>query len=114
MNPFDDDEDDDEDDEFQLQFHEALGENILSDDVRKALVWASIVRFLDEEAREAIDESQFSDKHKALSKSVMFHGPFEDFEKAEEESQKKQAVIVAPTNLWTDDSQPVWLACLSN
>ena len=109
-------EDDDNDEsDFPLQFHEALGDHTMSDDVRKAIVWAAIQKFLvGTDKMDVIDEAAFTDKNKALSKSVMFHGPLDDFEKAVAESQRRQGVVVAPQHIWTEESQPVWIACLAN
>ena len=113
--PDDDDDDYDDEDEFPLQFHEALGEHTISEDVRSAIVWASIQKFLlDTEMMEEVDVLKITDKQKQLSKSVVFHGPFDDFDIAVTLSQQRQGVVVAPTHLWTEEEQPVWLACLSN
>lgn len=116
MNPFDDNNDD----EFPILFHEALGENILSEDIRNAIVWASILKFLPKEEYEEIETGEISgdgeitDKQKKLAQSIVFHGPMNSFEKALELSQSRQAVVVSPKNQWTDERQPIWLACLSN
>jgi hypothetical protein len=109
------DSSDDDDDNFPLQFHEALGEHTLSEDVRFAIVWAAIQKFLvDSEFFGDINVSKITDKQKQLSKSVVFHGPINDFDAAVTVSQRRQGVLVAPRHLWTEEEQPVWLACLAN
>lgn len=109
------DDDDEEENEFPLQFHETLGEHTLSDDIRNAIMWAAIQKFLvDSDNLDLIDQDAFSDKDRTLAKAVMFHGPFNDFEEAVKLAQHKQGVVVAPEATWTEDSQPVWIACLSN
>lgn len=108
-------DDDDDESDFPLQFHEALGDHTLSDDVRKAIVWAAIQKFVvNTNKMDMIDLDEFSDKNKALAKSVMFHGPLDDYDQAVAESQRKQGVVVAPQLEWTEDSHPFWIACLAN
>ena len=103
------------DEDFPLQFHEALGEHAISDDVRKAIVLAAIQLFLVKtDYMDAIDLDSFSEKHRALSRSVVFHGPLDDFADAVKQSQRRQGVVVAPSHTWTEEKQPVWIACLSN
>ena len=107
--------DDDDEENFPLQFHEALGEHTLPDDVRFAIVWAAIQMFLlDSEYMDNINVAKITDKQKQLSKSVVFHGPIQDFDSAVTMSQRRRGVLVAPRHLWTEEEQPVWLACLSN
>lgn len=117
MNNLDDDEeDDDEEDDFPLLFHEALGDHTLSEDIRGAVVWAAIQRFLseDEDLLDEVEEEAITDKQKLLAKAIVFRGPLMDFKRAVELAYRRQAVVVAPRHLWTDDSQPVWLAYLAN
>jgi len=103
--------DDDEDDDLPLYLHEELGDHTLNDDIRKALVWASIHKFL---TGTLVNEDEFEEKHKVLAKSVVFHGPFDDFDEAVKESQQRKGIVVAPKYQWTEEEQPVWLACLAN
>lgn len=111
MNPFDTNDDEDE---FPILFHEILGENILSDDVRNAIVWASVMKFLSKEDYDDVESSEITEKQKQLAKAIVFHGPLNDFEKALELSQSRQAVVVSPKNHWTNERQPIWIACLAN
>lgn len=104
-----------ENDDFPLQFHEALGEHTLTDGIRNAIIWAAISKFLsDHEVMNELDLEDFTDKDKELAKSVVFHGPFEDMQAAVIESQHRRGVVIAPRNLWTNENQPVWIACLAN
>jgi hypothetical protein len=105
----------DENDDFPIQFHEALGEHTLTDDIRSAIIWAAISKFLvGTDYMSDVDNAEFSDKDKQLSKSVVFHGPFSNMEKAVESSQRRGGVVIAPTHQWDEEDQPVWVACLAN
>lgn len=105
----------DDEENFPLQFHEELGEHALSDDVRKAIMWAAIEKFLvDTSENELIDHNAFTDKDRALAKAVMFHGPFTNHAVAAEQAKRQKGVVVSPELLWTDTSQPVWIASLTN
>lgn len=108
-------EEDDDDDDFPLRFYEDLGEHTISDDIRKAFVWASITKFiLDTQFIEDIDVEEYESRHRNLAKSVVFHGPFEDFDEAMEMSRQRRGVVVSPRHTWTEQSQPSWVACLAN
>ena len=108
-------DDDDKEDEFPLQFHETLGEHALSDSIRNAIMWAAIQKFLiGTESFELVNQDAFSEQDRNLAKSIVFHGPFEVFEEAVTYAHGRQGVIIAPEALWTDTSQPVWIACLAN
>lgn len=109
-----DDEDDDEEMISPLRFKEVLGEHTLSGEVRMALIWASVVRFLTEEEREEIPPEDFTERERQLAKSTVFHGPFEDFEEAKRESLRRRGVVVAYLPSWSEERQPCWLVCLAH
>ncbi|NBU69874.1 MAG: hypothetical protein EBS53_00200 [Bacteroidetes bacterium] len=102
------------DDEFPLQFAEVIGDHALTDSMRKAIIWASIQRFLDETEQNTIDTEEFSQTEITMSKYVQFHGPFNDVDEAFEESKKRIGVLVAPRHMWTGDDEFVFLAVLAN
>ncbi len=106
---------DDEDEDVTLSFDAPLGEHVLPDEVRRALVWASIQKFVvDTIHMENIDAASFSQRDRNLARSVVFHGPFEDFEKAIALAQQRQGVVLSVKHEWTEESQPVWVVCLAN
>lgn len=104
-------------DEVPLEFTEILGENRLTDDVRRAYIWAALVFFSDEEynLEEMVeDNTVFTEQDKALAKSVSIRGPFYDQEKAEEEAIALIGVVCTPLHKWTVTKRPMWVVCLSN
>jgi len=103
----------DEDEATQpITFMEGLGDHGLPDNVRRAIVLAALRRFIPDD--DVIEEEDFSDADNKLAKSVMFHGPFTDLVETLKESVRLRAVVVSPTCTWTDDSQPHYIASLSN
>lgn len=109
------DEEDDED-EFPLSFMEVTGDHAITDPVRKAIVWASIKRFLDEDVtHDDIESSDFSDTEKLLSKYVYFHGPYTDIDVALESGKQRKGIIVAPRHKWSnEESEFVFVAVLAS
>lgn len=103
-------------DECPLEFTEILGENRISDDVRRAYIWACIKFFSTEELNleELVDPDIFSDADKKLAKAVSITGPLEDREDAEREATAKLGVVCAPLHMWTVFEKPLWIVCLAN
>lgn len=106
----------DDSDEIPLEFTEILGENRLTDDVRRAYIWASLIFFSDKDhnLQELVEPDLFSEQDKALAKSVSFRGPYFDHEKAEKEATSLLGIVCAPLHKWTVVRRPVWVVCLSN
>jgi hypothetical protein len=99
---------------YPLSFVEVIGDHAITDSIRQAVIWASIDFFVRDSSRELIDEVDFSDNIKKLSKSIIFHGPYTDIEIAMEDSKLRVGVIVAPKNLWTKEDKFVYVAVLAN
>lgn len=105
----------DDDEDFPLGFIDALGEHALPDNVKHALMWASINRFMLEENVDAslVESSEFSTADKKLAKHVVFHGPFTDIEEAVNYSKDRVGIVVAPKIQWKPDAF-VFVAVLAN
>jgi hypothetical protein len=109
----------DEDDSFPIDFHDALGDNAMNTCMKEAIVYATLVKFskgtdleFDPQVLESIKLIDFASKK--LSKAVVFHGPFEEFEETIKDAVKRGGVVIAPKHLWTDEKQEIWIACISN
>jgi hypothetical protein len=115
---FDDDNEEDNENMLPLEFHETGLENDLTDDIRGGIAWASIQRFLtDEDLQRRVKEreSEFTEKHKSLAKSVMFLGPFPDAETAVTTAQRRKgAIVVVPKHLIEAGRPLIYIAALGN
>lgn len=109
------DDDSNENELAPLIFNEELGEHTLSMPIRKALVWASLQRFVaGSPAYTDIDEAEFDKAERSLAKAAVFHGPFTDYDKAMEEAKSLKAIVVTPICIWTDGDKPHYVVSLSN
>lgn len=98
-----------------LVFNEELGEHTLSMPIRKALVWASLQRFVAGlPAYTNVDEEDFTQAERSLAKAVVFHGPFADYDKAMEQAKTLKAIVATPICVWTDEDKPHYVVSLSN
>lgn len=111
--------DEEEEDDFPISFIETVGDHAITDGIRRAIVWASIQKFLskdkDKDAFDLVDIEDFTESERSLSKHISFHGPFTNIADAVEDSKRRRGIIVAPRNHWSEDNDEfVFIAVLTN